>query len=151
MTVKDQTTAMWHRAARVVRRARSGRRIPAPLGYAAVSLLLLAPCFWQPRLEGGDLSGHIYNSWMAGLIESGRTLGLSMVHQWTNVLFDLMMSGLFKILGAEAAQRISISVVVLTFVWGAFAFVSVVSGRRPWHLMPSIATLAYGWVSQRAF
>jgi hypothetical protein len=74
-----------------------------------------------------------------------------MVHQWTNVLFDLMMSGLFQILGAEAAQRISISIVVLTFVWGAFAFVSVVAGRRPWHLMPSIAMLAYGWVFHMGF
>jgi hypothetical protein len=121
------------------------------VAYAAVSLLLLTPCFWQPRLEGGDLSGHIYNSWMAGLIENGRTLGLTMVNHWTNVLFDLMTSGLFKVLGAEAAQRISISIVVLTFVWGAFAFVSVVSGRRPWHLMPSIAMLAYGWVFHMGF
>jgi hypothetical protein len=121
------------------------------LAYTAVSLLLLAPCFWQPRLGAGDLSSLINNSWMAGLIENGRTQGLVTIHQWTNILFDLMLSGLFQILGAEAAQRISISIVVLTFVWGAFAFVSVVSGRRPWHLMPSIAMLAYGWVFHMGF
>jgi hypothetical protein len=151
MEAKDQIAAIWRRAARGLERTRSGRRIPAPLAYGLVSLLLLTPCFWQPRLEGGDLSSHIYNSWMAGLIESGRTLGSEMVHQWTNILFDLMMSGLFKVLGAEAAQRISISIVVLTFVWGAFAFVSAVAGRRPWHLMPSIAMLAYGWVFHMGF
>ncbi len=74
-----------------------------------------------------------------------------MVHQWTNVLFDLMLCGLFRSLGAEAAQRIAVSLVVLIFVWGAFAFVSVVSGRRPGTCMPCIAMLAYGWVFHMGF
>jgi hypothetical protein len=116
-----------------------------------VSLLLLAPCNWQPHLEGGDPSAHIYNSWLARLIESGRAQGLETVHQTTNLLFDLILSGLFKVTGAEAAQRISVSLVVLTFVWGAFAFISAVSGRRAWHLMPAIAMLAYGWVFHMGF
>ena len=151
MGAKDRIVAIWDHALSGLGRTRSARHIPAPLTYAAVSLLLLVPCFWQPRLEGGDLSGHIYNSWMTSLIENGRTLDLTRVHQWTNVLFDLMLSGLFRLLGAEAAQRIAISLVVLTFVWGAFAFVSVVSGRRSWSLMPSIAMLAYGWVFHMGF
>ena len=126
-------------------------KTPAPLSlppwaYPAASLLLLVPCYWQSRLQLGDLSSHIYNAWLAQLIESGRAPGLAIVPQTTNVLFDLMLSGLFKTLGAEAAQRISVSLAVLTFVWGAFAFVSVVSGRRAWGLMPAIAMLAYGWV-----
>ena len=126
-------------------------KAPAPLSlppwaYPAASLLLLVPCYWQSRLQLGDLSSHIYNAWLAQLIESGRAPGLAIVPQTTNVLFDLMLSGLFKILGAEAAQRISVSLAVLTFVWGAFAFVSVVAGRRVWGLMPVIAMLAYGWV-----
>src|ERR1019366_2789758 len=126
-------------------------KTPAPLSlpswaYPAASLLLLVPCYWQSHLQLGDLSSHIYNAWLAQLIESGRAPGLAIVPQTTNVLFDLMLSGLFKILGAEAAQRISVSLAVLTFVWGAFAFVSVVAGRRVWGLMPVIAMLAYGWV-----
>src|SRR5208283_5111091 len=87
--------------------------------YALVSLLLLVPCNWQPRLEGGNPSSHIYGSWLARLIESGRAQGLEAVHQTTNLLFDLMLSGLYKVAGAEAAQRIAVSLVVLTFVWGA--------------------------------
>jgi hypothetical protein len=126
-------------------RPASGATPPALL-YVATSLLLLVPCYWQSRLQLGDLSSHIYNSWLAQLIESGRAPGLAIVPQTTNVLFDLILSGLFKSLGAEAAQRISVSLAVLTFVWGAFAFVSVVAGRRPWSLMPAIAMLAYGWV-----
>ena len=119
--------------------------------YALVSLLLLTPCYWQPRLEGGDLSSHIYSSWSARLIESGRAQGLEAVHQTTNLLFDLILSGLLKVMGTGAAQRISVSLVVLTFVWGAFAFIAAVSGRRAWHLVPVIAILAYSWVFHMGF
>jgi hypothetical protein len=119
--------------------------------YPLLSLLLLLPVFWQPRLQAGDLSSHIYNAWLAQLIESGRVEGLTIVRQWTNVLFDLMLSGLFRAFGPEAAQRIAVSAAVLTFVWGAFAFVGAVSGRRPWRLLPCIAMLAYGWVFHMGF
>jgi hypothetical protein len=129
-----------------VAKTASGVTPPAPLAYVLASLLLLVPCYWQSRLQLGDLSSHIYNAWLAQLIESGRAPGLAIVPQTTNVLFDLILSGLFQTLGAEAAQRISVSLAVLTFVWGAFAFVSVVSGRRAWSLLPAIAALSYGWV-----
>jgi hypothetical protein len=116
------------------------------MAFVPASLLLLIPCYWQSRLQLGDLSSHLYNAWLAQLIASGRAPGLAIVPQTTNVLFDLILSGLFRTLGAEAAQRISVSLAVLTFVWGAFAFVSVVAGRRAWGLLPVIAMLAYGWV-----
>ena len=119
--------------------------------YVLVSLLLLAPCYWQPRVQAGDLSSHIYNAWLAQLIESGHIQGLEIVGQTTNILFDLMLSGLFKLVGAEAAQRISVSLSVLIFIWGAFAFARVVSGRKPWQILPCIAMLAYGWVFHMGF
>ena len=119
--------------------------------YVPLSILLLLPVYWQPRVQAGDLSSHIYNAWLAQLIETGRTEGLEIVRQSTNVLFDLMLGGLFRLFGAELAQRISVSIAVLTFVWGAFRFVSVASGRRAWHLLPSIAMLAYGWVFHMGF
>jgi hypothetical protein len=49
------------------------------------------------------------------------------------------------------SQRVSVSIAVLVFVWGAFAFVSAVSRRRPWHLLGCIAMLAYGWVFHMGF
>lgn len=119
--------------------------------YVLISLLVLAPCYWQPRVQAGDLSSHIYNAWLAQLIESGRAQGLMIVNQTTNILFDLMLSAFFKLFGAEAAQRICVSISVLVFVWGAFSFVSAVSGRRPWHLLSCIAMLAYGWVFHMGF
>src|SRR6267378_3033666 len=103
--------------------------------YTLLSILLLVPCFWQSRLQAGDLSSHIYNAWLAQLIESGRVPSLSIVFQSTNVLFDVILSALFKIFGAAAAQRISVSAAVLIFVWGAFAFASKVSGSRCWTLL----------------
>ena len=74
-----------------------------------------------------------------------------MVNQTTNVLFDLLLGGLFQVFNAEFAQRIAVSLAVLTFAWGAFAFVSVVAGRRPWHLLSCIAMFAYGWVFHMGF
>jgi len=41
--------------------------------YIALSFLMLAPVYWQPRVQAGDLSSHIYNAWLAQLIEAGRT------------------------------------------------------------------------------
>ena len=119
--------------------------------YIALSILLLAPVYWLPRVQAGDLSSHIYNAWLTQLIESGRSQGLVVVSQTTNILFDLMLGGLFRLFGAEAAQRISVSIAVLVFVWGAFRFISVVGGRPAWHLLPCIAMMAYGWVFHMGF
>src|SRR5579872_4787795 len=101
------------------------------LPFVLLSLLLLAPCYWQPRIQGGDLSSHMYNAWLTQWIETGGSDGLLMARQTTNVLFDLMLAGLFHIFNAEFAQRIAVSLTVLIFAWGAFAFVSMVAGRRP--------------------
>lgn len=118
--------------------------------YAALSLALIAPCFWQPRLQGGDLSRHMYNAWLAQTIESGRADGLQVVRQSTDVLFDLLLGWLY-VFGAEWAQRIAVSAAVLTFVWGAWAFVRKVSADTPWHLLPCLAMVAYGWVFHMGF
>jgi hypothetical protein len=113
-------------------------------------VLLLIPCNWQPRIQAGDLSSHLYNAWLAQLIEKGQAPGLTIAHQTTNVLFDLVLRALLP-LGANVAERIAVSLCVLTFAWGAFAFVSVAGGRQAWHLFPAIAMLAYGWVYHIGF
>jgi len=123
----------------------------SPLGYALASLLVLLPCYWQPRIQAGDLSSHIYNSWLAQLIDAGKLPGLVVANQATNNLFNRILSGLFVTLGPDLAQRIAVSMAVLVFVWGAFVFVSAASGRRAWSLLPCIAMLAYGWVFHMGF
>src|SRR5437773_7409326 len=93
--------------------------------YLPVSILLLLPVYWQPRVQAGDLSSHFYNAWLAQWIETGRAQGLVLVSRTTNILFELIVSALFQLGGTEFAWRISVSLAVLTFVWGAFTFVSV--------------------------
>ena len=117
----------------------------------ALSGVLLIPCFWQRRIQAGDLSSHIYNSWLAQQIDLGRAPGLTIAPVTTNVLFDLILSGLFRSFGAEAAQRIAVSLVVLIFFWGAFAFASATSKAPPWFLVPCLAMFTYGWVFYMGF
>src|SRR6202451_3719432 len=114
----------------------------SPLGFALASLLVLLLCYWHPRIQAGDLSSHIYNSWLAQLIDAGKLPGLVVANQATNILFNRILSGLFVTLGPDLAQRIAVSMAVLVFVWGAFAFVSAASGRRAWSLLPCLAMLA---------
>lgn len=111
-----------------------------------VSALVLLPCFWQSRIQAGDLASHIYNAWLALEIEQGGVEGLFLATQWTNVLFDYWLTWLLRLCGAVVAQRIAVGAAVLIFFWGAFALVSRVNGQRPWQLAPCLAMLAYGWV-----
>jgi len=123
---------------------------PRWIAYVGTSLLVLVPCFWQSRIQAGDLSSHLYNAWLAQLIERGQAPGLTLVRQYNNVLFDLLLSGLLRAWGPGPAQRIAVSFAVLVFFWGAFAFVCSCSRERPrrtpWHLAICVAMLAYGWV-----
>jgi len=119
--------------------------------YAGATALAMIPCFWQARLQAGDLASHIYNAWLAQLIETGQAKGLTIVPQTTNVLFDWMLSALFGTVGADAAQRTSVALSVLVFLWGAFHWIRTASGQRAWHLLPALVMLAYGWVFHAGF
>ena len=117
----------------------------------AVSAALLIPCFWHGRIEAGDLASHVYNAWLAQLIEKGQAPGLYVVQQRDNILFDVMLLGLSKAVGFAAAQRIAVAACVLVFFWGVFAFISAVTGEPPWLLTPGIAMLSYGYSFSMGF
>src|SRR5271167_1364219 len=119
--------------------------------YILISVLLLVPCFWHRHIEAGDLGSHVYNVWLAQLIERGQAPGLWIARPWTNVLFDYLLAGLGKIFGLHAAERISVALAVLTFFWGAFALVAAATRRAPWFLIPVIAMVAYGWTYEMGF
>jgi len=121
------------------------------IAFVLASIPLLAPCFWQTRVQAGDLSSHLYNAWLVELIQAGRAPGLALAGQSTNVLFDWLLGALFGALGPGPAERIAAALAVLVFAWGAFAFVSAVAGRRAWDVLPCIAMLAYGWVFHIGF
>jgi hypothetical protein len=116
-----------------------------------VSLLVVVPCLWHRRIEAGDLASHVYNAWLAQLIEKGQAPGLYLSHQTNNVLFDLGLFSVAKLIGLAAAQKVVVSACVLIFYWGVFAFVRAVTGRLPWLLTPCIAMLAYGYSFEMGF
>ena len=91
--------------------------------YLAASVAVLTPCFWQRRIQAGDLSSHIYNAWLAQLIEQGKAGGLTLVRQTYNVLFDMLLSGLLTALGPAPAQRIAVAGAVLIFSRQTFLFI----------------------------
>lgn len=121
----------------------------------AISSLVLVPCFWHPRIVACDLGSHVYNAWLAQLIRRGQAPGLWIAHQWTNVLFDLLLSFFGAIFGLgtglHAAERITVSACVLIFFWGTFALVSAATRRAPWFLTPVIALVTYGYTFHMGF
>lgn len=92
-----------------------------------------------------DLGSHLYNAWLAHLIARGQAPGLWLSGQWTNVLFDLLLSGLGSLFGLNAAEKIAVSLSVLVFFWGTFALAGAASRRPPWFITPLIGLFAYGW------
>lgn len=121
------------------------------LRIAVISAVVLIPCFWHHEIEADDLGSHLYNAWLVQLIHRGQIPGLYVVHPWTNVLFDYMLSGFGAILGLHAGEKVSVALSVLVFFWGAFAMVAAATRRAPWLIAPCIALIAYGWTFEMGF
>ncbi len=113
-----------------------------------VSVALAIPCFWQPIVSGIDLQSHLYNAWLAELIRSGGIHGLWIGHQSTNILVDMLLAWLLKCFGVSVAERVITTALVLIFFWGAFQFITAVSGRAVYWLAPWLSILSYGLVFQ---
>jgi len=116
-----------------------------------ISLAMVIPCFWHRRIEAGDLPSHVYNAWLAQLIEKGQAPGLYIAHRWNNILFDVSLLHVARAVGFSAAGKIVVSTCVLIFFWGVFALISAVNRRPPWFLAPCIAMLAYGYSFSMGF
>ena len=120
------------------------------LGYWLRSLLisaaLLIPCFWHRHLEAGDLATHVYNAWVATVIQAGQAPGLWLATRWNNVFFDFMLAALGHLFGWSVGEKIASGLTVLVFFWGAFALITASTRRQPWNLLPCLAIFAYGWI-----
>ena len=97
------------------------------------------------------MPSHVYNAWLAQLIAKGQAPGLYIATQWHNVLFDVALLRVANLVGIGAAQKIVVSICVLVFFWGAFAFLRTISDRPPWFLAPCVAMLAYGYSFNMGF
>jgi hypothetical protein len=124
---------------------------PPIVYYLPISIAALLPCYWHRYIQAGDLGSHVYNAWLAQLAEQSKAPGVYVVWQWQNVLFDLMLFYFAKVVGLAGAEKLSVSVCVLVFFWGVFAFLTVVTGQKPWYLTPVIAMLAYGYIFHMGF
>jgi hypothetical protein len=123
-------------------------RSPWPLRIL-VSAALVIPCFWQPIVSSADLQSHLYNAWLAKLIQDGNVHGLWIGHQSTNFVVDLLLAWLLRVLGVSGAERIVTVVLVLLFFWGGFQFFCAVRGRPAYWVAPWLAILSYGYVFQQ--
>jgi hypothetical protein len=131
-----------------------------------ISALLIVPCFWHPHIEAGDLPSHTYNAWLAHLIVAGQAPGLTIARQSNNVLFDLMLAALSKIISLAAAEKLAVATSVLLFFWGAFALICAMAQpsqaeeasaagtspwSAPWFVLPALAIFAYGYTFEMGF
>jgi hypothetical protein len=126
------------------------------LRFLAISVAVTIPCFWHQRIEAGDLPSHVYNAWLAQLIERGQAPGLWVARQWNNVLFDFALVKLANVLGLRAAEKLVVPAAVLVFFWGAFALVCSIARPAtlrevPWFVLPCLGMFSYGWTFQMGF
>ncbi|HLK19074.1 MAG TPA: hypothetical protein VKT81_08960 [Bryobacteraceae bacterium] len=119
--------------------------------YGLVSFLIGIPCVWQLHIQAGDLSSHLYNAWLANQVSDGRLPGLYIVPQFTNVLFDHLLSFLMRLGGPLIAEKIAVLLAVEIFFWGCFALASAMAGRPAWNATPFLAIAAYGAVFRMGF
>src|SRR5262249_52769830 len=109
--------------------------------FAVVSLGISIPCVWRPHIQADDLSSHLYNAWLVNQVSAGQLPGLYLVPQFTNVLFDHLLSLLMKSGSVVLTERIAVLAAVQVFFWGCFFLASVVAGRAAWTIAPFLALL----------
>ncbi len=126
-------------------------RIPNTAAFLLCSIAVLLPCFWHRHIIAGDLSSHIYNAWLANLIQYGRLTSLYLRPQFSNILFDWTLSALLRHFSPLTTVRIACSIAVLTFFWGAFSLISAAAKRPAWSLAPLLAMFTYGIVFNFGF
>jgi hypothetical protein len=121
------------------------------LVFMAVSVMLLVPCIWQPQVGIGDFPSHIYNAWLATLIEQGKLPGMALAHLKTNVLVDSALVWSLKRFSVPTSERLVLGASVLIFFWGVFALAYPISRKGPWSIAPVLAVFAYGVIFQLGF
>ena len=93
----------------------------------------------------------LYNAWLAQLVKHGWAPGLWLAPRWNNALFDLLLGALGHFVSLHVAEKIAVSLAVLIFFWGMFAFVCAATRRAPWLLCPIIAMFSYGYSFEMGF
>ncbi len=82
--------------------------------------MVLVPCVWQPHVGIGDFPSHIYNAWLATLIEQGKLPGMALAHLKTNILVDSTLVWSLKRLSVGISEKLVLGTSLLIFFWGVF-------------------------------
>ncbi|HEY9153959.1 MAG TPA: hypothetical protein VIM69_02440, partial [Opitutaceae bacterium] len=127
------------------------KKAASTLRVVLVSCALVVPSLWRAIVSPADLQSHLYNAWLANLVEEGRAPGLFVVSQSTNVLVDLILVWGSKVAPVGAVEKSLAAALVLAFFWGAWRFIDEVHGEPPWSLCPWLGMLSYGFVFQSGF
>lgn len=128
------------------------RAIARLLAWVLVAVAVSVPCWWQVHIQSVDLSSHLYNAWLVNQTAAGGLPGLHVATEYTNVLFDMVLSFLLKHTGSVVAtERIAVTAAVEVFFWGCFAFVSATANRRAWSTLPLLLMVSYGAVFRIGF
>jgi hypothetical protein len=115
------------------------------------SAVILIPCFWHKHIQACDLGSHLYIAWLTQAVQHGYLPGFHLAHKYTNVLVDLLLSNLFPFLGPSGTERATVSLCVLVFFWGSFAFASAAARRPAWSVAPLLAAFSYGAIFHWGF
>lgn len=115
------------------------------------SLVILLPCFWHRPIQAGDLGSHLYTAWLTQSVEQGLLPGLHLDRQYTNILFDLLLSHLLPYFGLIPTARIAVGLCVLVFFWGGFAFASAAANKAAGSVVPLLAMISYGVIFHWGF
>lgn len=124
---------------------------PRAFRFVLLSLLILIPCFWLPRIYTVDLPSHAYNAWLALLAEKGQAPGIYIAPVWHNFAFDVLLTETMRAFGPDIAQRVSVSLCVLMFFWGALAWLRSRGRCDTLAALPLLVMATYGWVFQAGF
>lgn len=121
------------------------------VGILLASFVVILPCLWLPLVSPVDLQSHLYNAWLSTLISQNAISGIVSRPQTTNIVVDLLLAKTLSLWGVSVAERLTSSLLILTFFWGAFRLISVIHRRPIWWTAPWLAILAYGYTFQMGF
>ncbi|WP_242333437.1 hypothetical protein [Anaeromyxobacter sp. SG66] len=112
---------------------------------AVVVALVTLPPLLVSEFPSGDLHSHVYNAWLALLIERGEAGGLWLAAPTTNVLVDRVLGALVRVLTPGQVEKVALVATAHLSLWSSFLFCRALSARPAWEWLPVLGMLALGW------
>ena len=98
-----------------------------------------------------DFSSHVYNAWLAVLVERGDLPGLYLQPTLSNLTFDLILSWLLALFSPHGAAVVGLTLLGQGLLWSSFWFLAQVCDTPPWECLPVLAAVSVGWTFHMGF